>query len=275
MHTWPLKLCSLALLLELSPAFGGAACQSTPPPDVVSQDQLLSAARQYAGRYMASLPSFVCTQTTDQYEAGKKGKRWHKGDKLTEQLVWDQGREQRTLQLVNNHPASRQSFWRSPLVSEGEFGNLLDSVLGMSSRASFAWRGRETTQDKPVGVFEYRVEHEHSPMRLNLGSIQATIAFHGLIYIDEASGAIWRITNEAADLPPQLQTRSVWRSVDYGEVFIGPDRYVLPIRATVLLDTGQNRLKNELRFEAYRKFGADSHITFAADDTAKPQIQKE
>lgn len=275
MHTWPLKLCSLALLLELSPAFGAPGCQSTPAADAVSQDQLLSTARQYASRYMASLPSFVCTQITDQFEAGKKAKYWHKGDRLTEQLVWDQGREQRTLQLVNNRPVSQQSFWRSPLVSQGEFGNLLDSVLGTSSPASFAWRGRETVQDKRVGVFEYQVDHEHSPLRLNLGSIQAAIAFHGLIYLDETSGAIWRITDEAADLPPQLQTKSVWRSVDYGELFIGADRYVLPVRATVLLDTGQSKLKNELRFEGYRKFGADSHITFASDDTAKPQIQKE
>lgn len=229
----------------------------------------MSAARQYASRYMAGLPSFVCTQTVDQFEAGRKANRWHKGDSLTSQLVWDQGREQRTLQLVNNRPLSKHPLWRSPLVSEGEFGNLLDSVLGNSSGATFSWRGWDTIDGKRVGVFDYQVDLQHSSLRLSLGSVQTVIAFHGQIYVQETSGTVWRITNYSSGFPSELKTKSIARSVDYDEVFIGAGRYVLPVRATVLLDTGTSNIKNELRFDTYRKFDTDSTISYATEDIGK------
>ncbi len=161
--------------------------------------------------------------------------------------------------------------WRSPLVSEGEFGNLLNSVLGPSSKATFLWRGWNTAGEKHVGVFEYQVDQQNSSLRLTLGSIETVVAFHGLVYADETSGTVWRITNEAGDFPSELRTKSISRSVDYGEILIGANRYVLPVHATVLLDTGTGKIRNDLRFEAYREFEADSRISFTGDDLHKSE----
>ena len=271
-----LSLCGLALALELSPAIAGPVCQNAASPcqNTLTQEEVLAAARRYAARYMANLPSFACTQTTNQYEAGKRAKHWRKGDCLTSQLIWDQGREQRTLQLVNNRPVSNQAFWRSPLVSEGEFGNLLDSVLGNSSGATFVWRGSETVAERPVGIFEYSVDRRHSSMRLSVGSAEAVLPFHGAIYADETNGTVWRITNNADELPPELRTRSVSRSVDYGPISIGDNQFVLPVSATVLLDTGNGTIRNELRFDNYRKFTADSHISFTSEADMKADPAK-
>lgn len=264
-----IKWCSLLLALEVYPVFGAPACRSPLADAPLSQDQLLSAARQYASRYMARLPSFVCTQTTEQFEAGKKAKHWRKGDSLTSQLVWDQGREQRKLELINNRPLSQNPVWRSPLISEGEFGNLLDSVLGNFSGAIFSWRGWDNIGEKRVGIFEYQVDQQHSSLRLTFGPAETVIAFRGMIYADETTGTVWRITNNANDFPSELKTKSISRLVDYGEIVIGASQYVLPVHATVLLDTGTRNIKNELRFEGYRKFGADSRISFAPDDLSK------
>lgn len=257
----------LPLALGVCAALAGPACQlATTTPS--TEDQLLLAARQYANHYIASLPSFMCMQTTEQFEAGKRAKHWRKGDRLTSQLIWDQGREQRTLKLINNRPASSQSLWRAPLVSEGEFGNLLDSILGSSSTASVQWHGWETIGEKRLGVIEYDVDRQHSPWQFGLGAEQSQIAFHGLVYADN-TGTVWRITNDAADFPAALKTKSISRSVDYGEVLIGSNHYVLPVHATILLDTGTGQIKNELHFDAYRKFGVDSHISFSSDDVSK------
>jgi hypothetical protein len=264
----PIGSFALLFALHVSAACGAPASQDLPQP-APYQEHLLLAARQYASRYMAGLPSFVCTQIVHQFEAGRKPKHWHKGDSLTSQLIWDQGREQRTLELVNNRPVSKHPSWRSPLVSEGEFGNLLDSVLGSSSGATFSWRGWGMIGGKRVGVFEYQVDLRHSSLRLSLGSVQTVIAFHGAVYAEESSGTVWRITNYADGFPAELETKSVARSVDYGEVVIGTGRYVLPVRATVLLDTGRSNIKNELRFDAYRKFDAGSTISYASEDIDK------
>jgi hypothetical protein len=264
----PITSCGLLLTLGLYPALPAVASQAPAAEAAPTQDQLLSAARHYATQYIASLPSFVCTQTTEQFEAGKKAKHWRKGDRLTSQLVWDQGREQRTLQLINDRPATPKALWRAPLVSEGEFGNLLDSILGTSSTASFEWQGWDSIGDKRLGVIEYQVDKEHSPWQFGLGVVQSPIAFHGLVYADSA-GKVWRITNDAADFPPELKTKSLSRAVDYGEVVIGAKRYVLPVHASILLDTGYGHIKNEVHFDAYRKFGVDSHISFSSGDLSK------
>ena len=261
-------LSGLLFSLALRPALAAPAGQVLSAAQNSTADQLLLAARQYANHYIASLPSFVCLQTTEQFEAGKRAKHWRKGDRLTAQLVWDQGREQRTLKLINNRPASSQSLWRAPLVSEGEFGNLLDSILGDSSTATLQWRGWDTVGEKRLGVIEYNVEREHSPWQFGLGAERSQIAFHGLVYADN-SGTVWRVTNDAADFPPALKTKSIARSVDYGDVVIGSNHYVLPLRATILLDTGNGEIRNELHFDAYRKFGVESHISFSSDEVSK------
>ena len=260
--------CGLFVALGLCPVWAVAFGQGPGP----AQDKLLASARQYAGQYLASLPSFICTQTTDQFEGGKKAKKWRKGDSLTSLLVWDQGHEERTLQLVNARPVSELPVYRAPLVSEGEFGNLLDSVLGSTSPAQFSWHGWDVVNDKRVGVFDYQVDQQSSQLRLSFGGVNAVIAFHGAVYIDPDSGSVWRITNEADGFPSELQTKSLSRLVDYSDVMIGPKRFVLPVHAVVLLDTGHERIKNELRFENYRKFSADSHVTFSSEAPSKTVV---
>jgi hypothetical protein len=265
MKARPLGYCGLLVSLSFSLALPIVALQGLPEPE----QKLIEAARAYSERYSQNLPSFICTQTVNQFEGDKKGRHWHKGDTLTSQLVMDKGKERRTLQFVNNRPVSGQKLWNSPLVSEGEFGNVLDSVLGAAYQTSFTLRDRENVDDKRVAVFTYQVDQQHTTLRLSLGSYDTTVPYSGLIYIDENNGTVWRITTFADQFPTELRTKSVERAVDYGEVGIGDNRYVLPVRATVILNTGDSNLRNELRFEGYRKFTAESHISFGPDDPPK------
>jgi hypothetical protein len=55
-------------------------------------------------------------------------------------------------------------------------------------------------------------------------------------------------------------------------VDISGNRYILPVYAIVMLDTGNGTIKNELRFEAYRKFSTDSHISFSSEDAIKTAV---
>ena len=256
--------CGFLLVLGVSAALSGAMWQEPPGPVPANYEELLAAARTYASQYISCIPSFICSQTVEQFEAGKKGKHWHKGDVLKSQLVWNQGREQRTLETVNNRKVSNVSLWRAPLVTEGEFGNLVDSILGESSSAEFRWSRWEQIDDKRAAVFSYRVDQQHSPWQLALGAVQARIAFHGLVFTDAETGTVLRITNDADRFPAELRTKSIARTVDFGQVAIGDARYFLPVHASVLLDTGTGQIRNELHFEAYRKFVADSHISFTS-----------
>ena len=252
--------------------------QADAPPSSAEQDKLLDLMQQYADRYVSDLPNFICVQVTSQYQGNKKGKRWRKGDTLTAKLTYAQGREERALYLVNNKPIKPGSRrWRTPLVTEGEFGTLLARVLGPTENAVFTWAGWQTIRDKRLAVFDYTVDREHSTIRLSLsGYVKATVPYTGSVYADPATGAIWRITDSATEIPPELQTESIGTAIDYAEASIGDAQYLLPLKAVVTATTDRNQVRNEIEFQHYRKFEADSNITFGppgGSDGAEPAEQ--
>jgi hypothetical protein len=248
------------------------------PPTPVEQENLLHAMHRYAEQYISNLPNFLCVQVTRQLEAGKKSNRWHQGDTLVSTLMFSQGREHRTLKSVNGKPiVSARKRWHTPLVTEIEFGMLLSRVLGPNSEAFFTWSRWDTLRGKRLAVFDYTVDKQHSTLTLSLSDLaKAVVPYRGSVYADPVTGAVWRITDRASDIPLELMTREISTTVDYGEVQIGDKKYLLPLEAAVSLLLDTKKVRNELEFQGYRKFEADSVITFGpgaapADVEAPPK----
>ncbi len=237
-------------------------------PGTAEQERMLAAMRAYSERYLANLPNFLCELITRQYEAGRKPTHWRKGDVLTSRLLFSDGKEQRNLQLVNDKPVRPGSrAWRTPLQTSGEFGALLAKVFDPASDASFAWKDWELIRGRRVAVFDYSVDLSHSTLTLSLSDLaKATVPYDGRVYADPESGAVWRITDFATDLPPKIQTKSISTVIDYDQVPIGDKSYLLPVQADIWLTTDRNNIHNELEFRDYRKFEADSVIKFASTD---------
>lgn len=233
------------------------------------QDRILLAMQRYAAQYVSNLPNFLCNQITRQLDAGTKSKHWHKGDTLLAKLSFNQGEEHRTLDSVNGKPVKPgSSHLRTPLVTEGEFGILLSRVLGPESEAVFTWHGWDTLRGQRLVVFDYAVDKAHSTLTLGLGDLaKAVIPYSGTLYADPATGAVWRITDDATEIPAALQTREISTVVDYAETDIGGVQYLLPIEASVALQLEGKRVRNEIEFHDYRKFAADSVITFGPPDS--------
>ena len=243
----------------------GAAFEA--PPDPAEQDRLLAAMHEYADHYISTLPNFICTQVTRQLEAAKKSDRWHKGDTLTTTLTFNRGREQRKLALVNGKPVEPgPKRWHTPLITEGEFAILLSRVLGAESQAYFTWSRWETLRGKRLAVFDYSVDKRHSTLTLSLSDLaKATVAYNGSVWGDPATGAVWRITDAATNIPPALLTRAISTTIDYDEVLIGEKKYLLPIEASASLLLQNKKVRNEMEFQGYRKFEADTVITFGPE----------
>ncbi|HKW96453.1 MAG TPA: hypothetical protein VJN43_01920 [Bryobacteraceae bacterium] len=258
-----------------------AACTSyaqQPRPNPAAQDKILEAMHHYAAQYVSNLPNFLCEQVTRELEAGKKSNHWHKLDILVSRLSYNRGREERTLAQVNGKPFDpHKARRRSPLTTEGEFGILLSRILGPESEAWFTWNRWEVVRGKRLAVFDFEVDKLHSTMTLTMSDlVKATIPYRGAIYGDPETGAVWRITQTAYNIPRSLMTREFSTTIDYDEIRIADKTYLLPVEAevTALLET--RKIRNELTFEDYRKFEADSAITFGSvapqkdDESAKP-----
>jgi hypothetical protein len=210
---------------------------------------------------------------TRQFDAGKKSNRWHKGDTLVAKLSFNQGREERTLDSVNGKPVDpAKTRRRPPLSTEGEFGILLSRVLGPDSEAWFTWNRWEILRGKRLAVFDFTVDKQHSTLSLSLSDLaKAIVPYRGSIYADPASGAVWRINDVAFDIPPQLLTREISTTIDYGEIPIGDRKYLLPVEATVSVLLETKRIRNEMEFQNYRKFEADSAVTFGPEAAPAPK----
>ena len=236
-------------------------------PSSAEQDQMLDKMHQYVRQYVSGLPNFVCTQQNTQMEAGKKSDRWKKGDVLTSRLTFNDGKEQRKLELVNGkqlHQVRRR--WRTPLVTEGEFGVLLSRVLGPDSEAVFTWNRWDSLRGRRVAVFDYTVDKAHSTLSLRLSNLaKAIIPYHGSVYADPGMGAVWRITDTATDIPRSLRTEQISTEIDFDEVAIGGATYLLPTEAVVSVLLPGSKVRNELAFRNYRKFEAQSDVKFGAE----------
>lgn len=247
--------------------------QETPPdaPSIEQQDHIVSAMRRFAESYVSNLPDFICRQTTYQFQSAKNGKHSHQGATLTAKLAYSNHREQRTLELVNNKPVGSGSHsWRAPLTTSGEFGMILDSVFGVTPNSGFIWHGWETLRGHRLAVFSFAIDRQHSTMRLGLSDLaEAIVPYSGLVYGDPDTGDIWRISNNVTEIPSELRTESSATVVDYDYVDIGSKKFLLPSRAVVTLVTDHNLERNEMEFTNYRKFEAESSITFTSDDVSK------
>src|SRR5260370_11808654 len=112
--------------------------------------------------------------------------------------------------------------WRTPLVTEGEFGILLNRIFSGESNASFAWSRWESVHGKSLAVFDYSVDQQHSTLSLSLSDLaKAIVPYHGTIYADPSTGAVWRISDTADEIPRQLRTSSISTTIDYDEIAIG------------------------------------------------------
>lgn len=244
--------------------------RQTDAPSQAEQDRMLAAMRNYADEYTEKLPNFICQQTTSQYEAGRKPARWRKGDTLTSKLVFNAGREERKLEAVNNKPiALNTRAYRAPLTTAGEFGMWLSNIFNPATETKFSWAGWEELRGKRMAKFDYAVSQEHSTLSLTLSDLaKAVVAYHGSVYANPETGNVFRVITQTSDIPANIRTRSTATTIDYDAVKIGSQNYVLPVSAEVLMVTDNNHIRNVMEFGAYRKFEAESTITFGTESEA-------
>jgi hypothetical protein len=261
-------LFNFALVVALTQTCGERAWAAGQAPFqavTANASEIVARARDYAARYIDGLPNFICTQTTTHSTAGRKGQHWSNKGTVTAQLIFAAGKEKRTVQAVNGKPISNGNarVIRERLTTEGEFGILLANILGPDSTAEITWKGFDKLRDRDVAVIGYRVDQEHSTLRLSRDYYaSAFVAYYGEVFVDPNSGAVLRITKQLADIPPELETENSRTVIDYDKVAIGGADYFLPSRAWVEMTIRSGRLRNEMSFDGYRKFEANSTITF-------------
>jgi hypothetical protein len=236
---------------------------STPPLSAEELNATVEAAKKHALTYSKLLPNFLCVETTNRsVDAGGTGD-WKRRDTIAELLRYVEGIETRTLVERNGERTSlqRDDLNANWAISKGEFGALLNLVFKSDSKTEFQWKETAMAAGAEVQVLKYRVDPKNATLTLADSNRTIGVGFHGLVYVDTATGGIRRITLDADNIPADFSFRAATINVDYDFVTIGVHEYLMPMRAVMMIRRGKKQIDlNEMAFRGYRRYASQTKI---------------
>jgi hypothetical protein len=246
----------------------------TPPPPRVgapavgnsSGDEVIDQAREEAFSFTETLPNYVVKQYTTRYAAQvARGSQtsWQALDHVTADVIEEDGAEKYKNILVNGQPP-RVDIEKTGSWTRGEFSSLQLDVLSPNTNAHF--HGKQATKivNRAAFLYDFSVERPNSHWHIEADGQNDQPAYTGSIWIDKENYRVLRIELSAQNLPSSFPLDTVESAVDYDYVVIGDGKYLLPVHSEALSCAhGANGCtRNVIEFRNYKKFAADSNITF-------------
>jgi hypothetical protein len=321
----PKTIAALGLLSDcstfLSPPADEVASQSA--PDLKAQQAMLNRASDFALNALRHLPDFLATRTTRSFESSSifvsnrkvngddSGANTADPDRISVQSpFYEAGTFDREITYREGHELSGDSDLAAGqrlmpsseplgLVSSGEFGSELATILLDVEKGQITWGHWEQTSAGLTAVFHYTVPpgaanysvdfccvrhfenggpHPKWTFRIpGVGDItnsyRGTPPYHGNLYLNPSTGTVLRVTlvAELKDSDPITQVAS---SVQYGPEEIGGKIFVLPLHGMVISSfrsSPGSEIKtvlriNETSFANYHRFGSTVRVLPTAPD---------
>jgi hypothetical protein len=285
----PKTVAALSHLAEVSATLPTAAAKAPPPkpkplpppPSYEEQQKIIQEAREYALNYSKTLPDFICLQVTRRYvdlhfKPGAEG-YWAVSDRLAEKLTYFDEKEK--YEAVSHNDTSlygkgeAESFGGA--ISRGDFGTLLREIFEPRTSAEFHWERWSGLDTHWMHVYTYSIDQAHSndTIDYNRGAARVTPAYHGEIFIEKGPNVVWRITVEP-EPPANFPIQNIHQVLDYRYTELSGQTFLLPQSGIVIMRSDGVGHKNEIAFRSYRKYSADTSITFDDKDDAPPDDPK-
>lgn len=249
-----------------------------PGPSLEEQGKIIQETREYARNYIKNLPNFICVQVTRRYvDTSGSGNSWRLDDTITTRLSYNEHHEDYQVVLVNNTPVTNKRMEDlGGTVSTGEFGTMLQQIFDEDSHATFDWDHWGTLRGRPTYVFSYDIERQYSKFHVIAEkTLDIVPAYRGLIYIDEDTKMVTKLTLVPHDMPADFPIKDVKSQLDYDFVKIGDSEFLLPLKSANTSRQTRYMSKNEIEFRLYRKFGTESTIKFETPDPLPDDKTKE
>jgi hypothetical protein len=235
-----------------------------------SGDEIIDNARDAASSFSETLPNYVVKQFTTRYGTmAVRGGRtsWQALDTVTADVIEEDGTERYKNILVNGKPGDveKTGSW-----SKGEFSSLQLDVLSPYTNADFHGKRATTIVNRAAYRFDFSVEQPNSHWHVESEGQNYLPAYTGTIWIDKENSRVLRIELSAQNMPRSFPLDQVESAVDYDYVVIGEGKYLLPVHSEALscgrVPGGPSQCsRNVIEFRNYKKFTADTSITFEAD----------
>jgi hypothetical protein len=236
-----------------------------------SGDPVIDEAREAAFTFSRALPNFVVKQVTVRYEtfAARGGQTsWHALDTVTADVVSENGKESYKNILINGKAPKEGIDKEGGTWSTGEYSSIQLDILSPGTKAHFHDRQPTTIANRAAYRYDFSVERTNSHWNIHSNSDSLTPEFTGVIWIDKETSRVLRIEMAARNMPSTFKLDTVESAIDYDYVAIGDGKFLLPVHSEALsCERSTNSCsRNVIDFRNYKKFTADTSITF--DDAA-------
>jgi hypothetical protein len=197
---------------------------------------------------------------------------WRALDVVSSDLVYEDGRESYRNLAINGKPIKKAMEQLDGAWSTGEFGTMLRDVLSPATAADFRFSRESSVAGVRARVYNFQVEKPHSHWHVQIASQSINPAYKGSLWIDPRNARVLRIEMQARSLPLEFPADTVESVLDYEYVRIGGGEFLLPVHSESLsCQRGTNNCsRNTIDFRNYRKYDADSSITFDNPAPKKP-----
>jgi hypothetical protein len=230
----------------------------------VQEDPVIAKAREANAQYSLTLPNFLVRQAITRYEADNPKQGWQARDTVTADLTYEDGNEEYKNVKVGNRPVKSiedtGGSW-----STGQFATILEEILDPGTATTFRKSGQDTIQGRRADIFKFEVKRENARWRIMVPSQLYYPAYRGSLWIDKETARVLRVEMESKNIPPLFPLAKVETAIDYDFVRLGGTQaFLLPTVAEVLsCEQGSSRCtRNRIEYRNYRKFGAQSDISF-------------
>src|SRR5262249_23476081 len=233
--------------------------------EMMDRMPLIEQARYHALDFAADLPNFVVTQLVTRSVQQPGARDWRIQDRLDVQLTYraDKGEEYK-LVSVDGRPARQSYDQLGGSTSAGEFGSFLASLFAPSSRAQFVQVKHESFRGRDTVVYDFTVKKVNSTVQITDKDQNRSIitAYKGSLWIDSESKLVLRVESSSFDIVPGFPITLAENSVEYDWVTIAGERFLLPVRAEVLLGRDRDRFysRNVIEFRNYHKYEGDVRL---------------
>jgi hypothetical protein len=231
----------------------------------VQEDPIIVKAKEAGAAFVGVLPNFFCRQLTTRYESDRPKDGWQAIDTISADLAYENGHESYTNIKVGNKEQKGSMEDVGGSWSTGEFASLLDDLFDPGTAATFRKSGQDTISGRSATTFKFDVTREHSHWRIIMAAQLYYPAFRGTVWIDRETSRVLRLEMESRNMPLLFPLAKVEEAIDYDFVRLAtPQPFLLPTVSEVLsCQQGSSHCsRNRIEFRNYRKFGAESGITF-------------
>ncbi len=219
-------------------------------------------ARYHALKYAEDLPDFRVTQFVTRYARGPRSKDWELQDKLEIALSFHSEKGERfELLRLNDKPTKMNYEQLGGATSTGEFGSVMQALFAPQSKAEFREIKKEVFNGRQTVLYDFTVKKANSSSQLtDKGSGRSvTSGYSGSCWIDLETKRVLRIELAHENIQPGFPLTMAENAIEYDFVTIADEKYLVPIRAEMILgrDNEREYTRNVIEFKNYRKFETD------------------